>query len=369
MGVLVAAFLGAIWLIELPSWCYASTLLLPVVSASEPSPLRAGLSMAAFSFFSMSQFLVGMTTYFDSIGAGLAIFVAIIILVFSAGCCVRKFFEPPMAAFCLLIAVSVPPVSFAMWPNPLAVVGILLPHTQYYGLAAAILIIAIAARSKALYMPLLALLPVCAFASSLLIQPYNNETSETWAGVDVSQSELTELDDYKQHLFLQRASLSTDTPNVLLPELVVSGYWSDHACDIWHRFIVNQPRLEQVMLGAAIPTVDQDFHNALIVIDATGCTTGYVQQMPIPIAMWRPWQEQSATVGFMHSNAVANALICYDTTQPISLLRAFSSAPPVVFHAANLWWAPEQVSRTQHILTTSWSRLFRTPLIEAYANE
>lgn len=363
MAIALNFCLGLLWLFELPEFLYVSALIVPAAVMAELTPLRRGLAAAAYIATATAAFVVGIGNYFDSIIAAALIYVLMVSLSFAAGFCAGKINRPWLASLAFLLVICVPPVNFIFWPHPISTAGLLLPGLGWFGLFIVVIsIAAIAGRIRVILastvvLPCLALL----FAQT----PRATEPSP-FHGVSVSAASLFGSA-FSQHQKLITRALLTRAPRVLLPEMVAPDFWNDHACDLWVNRLSAQTDVKEILVGAAIGNASR-YQNAVVRIRPTGCQPISIQTIPIPIAMWRPFTDQSAVTRTKHDPKIPGVMICYSTTQVWVWLLDLRHQPKNIVHLANLWWAPDSVVRAQKRLVGAWSKLFDLTLSEAYVH-
>jgi apolipoprotein N-acyltransferase len=112
------------------------------------------------------------------------------------------------------------------------------------------------------------------------------------------------------------------------------------------------------------------YDNAVVIRGAENAVLR--QRIPVPIAMWKPFQQDGAHLHLFASGVVAirdqraAVLICYEQLLAWPVIVSLWKRPSVVVAAANDHWvAGTVVPAYQRLATGAWSRLFGLPFVSA----
>lgn len=262
--------------------------------------------------------------------------------------------------FLAAVAVSVmPPLAIIGWLNPLVVAGAFFPGLGWLGLwFMAGLFFALVAGSRRGIVVFCAM----AFTSNVLTVLIDRNVSPAWIGVDTSFPELSSggggdagrlLASMERVQWIKKFAKSVPDGQVwVLPETVAGVFDVLAEYDLEKTEDDLRARGARLVVGAELPQVDGRYKNAMVVLGTgeakeTKEDRFIVQNIPVPIAMWKPWagggavgdffgQENFGTVGGLRVAAV----ICYEQLLMYSWLRTmWGTKPDVLIAVSNMWWA------------------------------
>jgi apolipoprotein N-acyltransferase len=230
-----------------------------------------------------------------------------------------------------------------------------------------------------------------------------------WIGVDthfggIAHGRVSPLAEFNASQSVQKTAASTDGKVVLFPETVVPT-WTPSTDAFW------QPTLDAVraggktiIVGARLPireiegTPDSiaDFSAALAVLQGAALPLRPVgtrsaefqydneivvrgsesavlcQRIPVPIAMWKPFQQTGARLHLFSPGIIsvaghrAGVLICYEQLLAWPVMISMLHRPDVLLAVANDYWARgTPIPAHQRLAMISWSRLFDIPFLSA----
>jgi len=361
--VAVSGFIGMV--------AWESLALLPMVVALPALWTMARGRWAAFAlagayYLAVSRGLItGTATYFD---AGIAYGTAIWLLagVALAACWgiawTDNLAQRPLRAFLALLATTVPPVGIVGWASPVVAAGALFPGWHWWGLVAVV-----ALMLAMVWRPWLAGLPVV----WLLVSPLTATATPLpdWQGHD-SQLEYRGGADLAGAFRRQRHWLDAldDAPAGVhvLPEST-TGPWTDTSASLWRSL----PSGHRVLMGGTVMAGDKTDNVVIDYQDGEGEVV-YRQRMPVPLSMWRPWQDGS-TRAHWFANPVIEVggqtvapLICYEMFLTWPVLQSVAAGADVLVGMANDWWASQtSIPTIQQTHIAAWGALFSLPVVTA----
>mgnify|MGYP001952426768 FL=1 len=286
-----------------------------------------------------------------------------------------------------LLLVSLPPVGFLGWTNPLAGLGVWLPGMGWVGLAISLVAATLIARVGQVIETELrgAGQPLTrnerrGVASCLLVSigavvlhalAPSPQLPAGWVGID---TQLGRSDDYQAIRQVQHAvqqAVARGGRVVLLPE-AVGGNWELNRL-YWN--LVDQQLSSQdvaVFVGAEAQLDEVRHVNGLF---GLGAARGVeiAQRLPVPLGMWAPWSKTRHVVSQWAGAGILDfdehrvmVLICYEQFLVWPVLASLLHQPDVVMASANLWWASHtSLPDMQAATIRSWSRLFNMSVLQA----
>ena len=116
----------------------------------------------------------------------------------------------------------------------------------------------------------------------------------------------------------------------------------------------------------------------MVALGRTGAKVLYRQRVPVPVAMWQPWQPWLGLTGGARATlfgapvvGVAGQrtapLICYEQLLVWPILQSALHHPDAIVAIANGWWAKDtSIPAIQLASVEAWARLFDLPLVIAF---
>lgn len=295
-----------------------------------------------------------------------------------------------------IVLLTVPPIGCLAWLSPLLSSGVLFPGWGWFGLAAAVVLLAsLAVVGHALRMnlsavmrqhviALVALLIAAAGANLLYRQP---AAPPDWVALDTRFGQFPEerragFQRQQELMRAAREAIDAGAKVVILPE-EVAGTWRTAVAYWWQPLdAYAQRRGATVLVGADVPVspgLSEEaarFADSLVLL---GATQGIVSaRQPIPLGSWRPWSDRSAVAdltgdGVLKLHGVRVAVsICYEDLLMWPVLVSFARPPQpqVLVSVANSWFYEGLDSlwiqrRSVELL----ARLFGVPLLRAVNTE
>lgn len=307
-------------------------------------------------------------------------------------------------ATCGLALGVVPPLGLIGWASPLMGAGFLFPGTRWWGLAACALAPGLLTAYPRRTAPLIiGVAVVCNLMRAPVPPPPGWIAIDTHFGA-IAHQVVTPVAEYQVAQTIQRATLSTSGKVFLFPETVVP-VWTAATDAFW------QPTLERLrssgkvaIIGARLPVPgaaagvpsSRDLGSALVILQggtASGTllraqppefrydnavvirgaeSTFFRQRIPVPIAMWKPFQHDSARLNLFGPGVIrigkrrAAPLICYEQLLVWPVITSLLQGPDILLAPANDYWAAGTLIPAHQITSMeSWSRLFRLPYLAA----
>ena len=302
----------------------------------------------------------------------------------------------------------VPPLGIIGWASPLIAAGFLFPGTGWWGLAACVLAPGLLAA-----WPRYALLGTAAGAilCNTVCAPVPPPPTG-WVAIDthlgaIAHGSTSPLAEYEVVRFIQHAALAANAKVILLPETVVPA-WTAATDAFWHPTLDHlRVSGKTLILGARVPMSlgntssisrisNEDFSAAIATLRG-GPTVGtnsarpetpfayangivirgadtaiFHQRIPVPIAMWKPFQPVGASLDSFGPGTVrirnqrVAVLICYEQLLVWPVLTSLCDRPDVLLAVANDYWANgTPIRQYQRLAIRGWSRLFRLPYLSA----
>ena len=299
----------------------------------------------------------------------------------------------------------VPPLGIIGCASPLTAAGLLFPATAWWGMAACSLAPGLLAAWPRYAFPVLA---VTAAVCNATYAPAPLPPSG-WVAVNthfgpIAHGRTSPTAEYSAAQWIKRVALATDAKVIVFPETVVPT-WTV-ATDTFWRPTLDHLRIngKTVIIGARLPdpregvspiatddltaaiallnggpgssapqlepTSPLAYDNAVVIRGAESGAFG--QRIPVPIAMWKPFQQGGAHLHLFASGVIAignqraAVLICYEQLLAWPVISSLRERPSVVVAVANDHWATGTTVPTyQGLATGAWSRLFGLPFLSA----
>lgn len=280
----------------------------------------------------------------------------------------------------------VPPLAIVGWLNPLAVSGVAFPEWGWIGL---ILTFALVGALTVRYLWLIVFLSALSVFANGLTLYSDLSTPVRWHGKDTSFPRMSSAgsDDAGMLLFAAQrldwvkefAKTIPPATVMVLPETVLGTLDGAGLLSLRDTEAALTARGSRILVGAELvmPAPDFQYKNTVVVLGAKMTESRFaVQNIPVPIAMWKPWASDGAVahvlgqanvilVGNVHSGV----LICYEQLLAYSLLRTLFDKPDVLVAVSNHWWARNTpIPAIQEQTVKAFSRLFGVGVVMARNN-
>jgi len=265
----------------------------------------------------------------------------------------------------LFVTSNVPPLGALSVANPLVAAGFWLPGFGWVGL---LLFVVVVAELRAR-----AWIGVVFACASLAWGGHVTRTDDVGAVItkeDAAHSMLDFFQQWKVASSSLNAGRGSDAPIVVLPESA-AGTWQGPMQRLWRAWATELRRERRAaVIGAALPRDDGDYDNGAVVIGAVDAV--YRQRVPVPVAMWRPWEAGGFHAHLFGSGTVDVAgrrlgvLVCYETGLAWTALRSVAQGAEVLVGLSNgAWLRGTGALQAQRQSLVGWGALFALPVVLA----
>ena len=339
--------------------------LFPALWAFAPTRLVAGMVSMAYFMAASRGLPNGVSIFYASdiwVGLGLWIaasllFVAVHTVLWSP----KPGWHRPLRYLFAATLMSVPPLGIVGWASPITPAGVLFPGWGWGGLA--ITAAGLTVMSTRAW-PLATVAMGVAFALSAITWT-DPAAPKGWVGIDTTFDYQVAGNhaDYEQHM--ETIALVT----IILPESAL-GIWTPTAERLWTRNLVG---LDVVVAGGAVVINESGYDNVMIELTGEGTRILYRERMPVPVSMWRPWEEGGATAQFFGNptGRIAGTsiapLICYEQLIVWPILQSMLLRPDLIVATGNGWWTGDtNIVPIQKASARAWAALFGLRLVIAF---
>ncbi len=254
----------------------------------------------------------------------------------------------------LLIILTLPPLGYFFWLNPLASSGVLFPKLGWPGLgltAVLMLLFVCMTHSKnkiVLIIPTMVLL-ITAILANLIYFP--TSPPKDWVAINTklggTPANIFEIPNRESQLIsLAQKALDQNDKVIIFPENIALD-WLPGTQFQWQD--LNQQAQQKgttIILGTQQDLKDGSSNNILILL-GQGTGSIYPARQPMPIGLWQPWKTETDNRHwnlpgkFNLQSQETGYLICYEQIVPWPILSLFLQAPypTVIISAANQWFA------------------------------
>ena len=256
--------------------------------------------------------------------------------------------------------------------NPLTVAGVLFPGVGWAGLIATIILFGTLSKYRLHSILSAAILAAICYTS----HPGIPTLPPAWQGHDteLGGSELSKQQPmalYKTVVYVQETALDSNAQIQVFPEGIIN-HWTPSAEGFWQStFSELEQNHQSILFGVEenLPHRGQ-YRNELLLRGQYTAT--FQQRVPIPYAMWRPWDNIGVPIHYFGPSILsvgprrAAPIICYEQLLVAPVLLSAQQKPDVFLAIANDYWAKDTyIPNIQQAAITAWSRLFWIPLVTA----
>ena len=195
-----------------------------------------------------------------------------------------------------------------------------------------------------------------------------------WAGINTSFhfTEAGQYADHDQHMAmiaLVKAAVEEGATAIVLPESAL-GIWTPTTERLWARELAD---LDVIVNAGAIVLGQSGYDNVMLEISGMGAEVVYLERMPVPVSMWRPWTTGGASAHFFANPVVDFAgasilpLICYEQLLIWPVLQSMLFNPEIMVATGNGWWTGDtNIVPIQQASAEAWASLFDLHLVLAF---
>ncbi|WP_287384320.1 conjugal transfer protein TraB [Mesorhizobium sp.] len=353
-------------------------MLFPALWASARSRIFAGIASAAYFLAASRGLPQGVANFYGSdLWAGLLLwliasfaFVAVHTVLWTK----RPGWQRAARFGTAAVLMAVPPFGIIGWAHPLTAAGVLFPGWGWAGLAGAVAGLLVMTTR---WWPAAALACGGFWLSSAAFWTAPS-LPDGLRGLDLERGQSLGRDgalEQQRDLIAKVMRVAGQGAGiVVLPESAL-GFWTPSLERLWRDALASTS--VTVIAGAAV--VDPcGYDNVLVEISGHEALILYRERMPVPVAMWQPWQSMMGQGGgakahFLTSPVVelagrrAAPLICYEQLLVWPVLQAMLYRPDAIIAVGNGWWtAGTSIVAIQNAGTIAWARLFGVPLVTAF---
>lgn len=374
---LVTAAIGTGWIgwIGHP-FALAFVVLFPAIWAKAPDRTTAAFASAGYFLAASRGLPVGVANFYQTdIWAGLSLWLAAasgFVLVHTALWTQSPGPQRALRYVAVMLIMAIPPFGIVGWAHPITAAGVLFPGWSWLGLVAMVLVLAGMTTSVAKHCAALA--ATAWMASVLSYEPMGEPSG--WAGIDTDvggSSVATQFVAPTSHVRLIDLVRSEPSDSIVVLPESAAGLWTPTVERLW----ISGVRDRTALVGAAVLQTE-GYDNAMVAVAAGKASTLYRQRMPVPVAMWRPWnrllgQPAGASASYFAQPVVAlrgsrlAILICYEQLLIWPVLHSMANRPDVLVATGNGWWTGDtSIVAIQTSIVQSWARLFGVPLVRSF---
>ena len=287
----------------------------------------------------------------------------------------------PLRLIAGLASSIIPPLAVVGWTNPILAVAVFFPAGWGYWALLAF----VAGISFMVYLTRLKrqnLYLFIAFCLIIQFMPLKSPSPAAgWTGIDTSFGKLASgsspsVEDWQRYNalrpLLDTIIDKTDSKIIILPE-TIAGRWTRLNAATWLLSIEEIARSGKIIAVGAELWEASKYDNAMLFFFPDGSTLKAIQRLPVPISMYRPWDETGANAYWfadgvisIHDNAVL-VLICYEQFLIWPFLWSVCRNDiDIVIGTANDWWCKDtNLPRIQNQTISLLCRLFSLDLVTA----
>jgi len=276
----------------------------------------------------------------------------------------------------LLILLIIPPVGFISWVNPIISSAILFPKLGFLGIILYILFIYILLIMSSRKRDLMQFIIVTTVLISTIalshqyVKSSNNQITlhPINSNLIYKNKAIDFMGDYRRQKKLLSIVNKSPYNTILLHENAL-GNFNQNNMIIWK----NMDKNKTILAGATIINKEiGGYDNALMEITHNSNKVIYKQRVPVPITMWRPWNEQGAnaypfqTPTIRYKDNRVGVFICYEQLLSYPYLFTMLNHPNYIIGVSNLWWIKDKSIRKIQLRSMKlWGLLFNTPSISS----
>lgn len=343
---------------------------------------RLSLFLFALGYYGMAsrgllvgtENFVGSSTYAFGVWSAAALLSSLAWIIFWSESFQKRLFLFPLALF----LVTLPPVGFISWVNPLPTVAVLFPGFGFMGLVLGIgLVYVIALLIRRFYEPYKVKVALIGSLSTVLVLvgihffiQAKVQSSDTIvpmnADLPYKPMELDRMAEYKRVQYFFRSVQEHKGSQFLLPENALGNY-SDIQSMVWSRLEKNKVVYAGANIYNATRTQDE---NVLLRLDHNASKIIYTQRVSVLFTMWKPFTGKGTKATIYEQPFIeidgqkAGVFICYEQLLTFPYLQTMFYKPDVLLGISNLYWAKgTNIKVIQEQMMQLWAILFGVPLV------
>lgn len=292
----------------------------------------------------------------------------------------RSLWRSPVA----LLATVVPPLGLIGWASPAAAAGLLFPGTGYLGFGLTLLLPGFftsgAEEGNAGVIGLALLLHLIPMSPA--------EIPKGWKAINtdfgpVAHERANLLREYQIGREIYDCAVHSNGRVIIFPEAVAADWIGGLFRDVPKIVLlgVTESRRTPFNLDATLAALNSspsetkfaaaaNYRNQVLIRGAQ--TSEFVQRVPIPIGMWRPYTQSGVPLNLNgpgtilidgHRTAI---VICYEQLISWPILASFLENPSIIAAVSNnVWVTGTRIPEIEHTLMRSWAALFNLPVLFA----
>ncbi len=275
----------------------------------------------------------------------------------------------------VILIVTLPPIGFISWLNPLPTIAILFPKFGFLGLLFEFLLIYLLLfawkgyQLKKYRNIVITLFSILSLFSIKLFFTQNIQVDSNLrvinSSIEYSPITFDKSEEYKRIKKFFYLVQNNNKSNLLLPENALGNY-SDLQSMIWSYLDKNKT----IFAGATIYNFRYTKNiNVLMRLDYNSSKIVYKQRVPVPIEMWKPFTNSGTEATIYNQPIVfidgikSGVFICYEQLLAYPYLQTFFYHPDMIIGISNLYWAKNtNIREIQEETMQLWSLLFDVPM-------
>ena len=275
----------------------------------------------------------------------------------------------------VILIVTLPPIGFISWLNPLPTIAILFPKFGFLGLIVELVLVYLLVFAWKGYQlkryrdiviilfSLLSLFSIRLFVSKNTLLDNNLEAINS--SIEYSPITFDKSEEYRRIKKFFYLVQENNKSKLLLPENALGNY-SDLQSVIWSYLDKNKT----IFAGANIYNFRYTKNiNVLMRLDYNSSKIVYKQRVPVPIEMWKPFTNSGTEATIYNQPIVfidgikSGVFICYEQLLAYPYLQTFFYHPDMIIGISNLYWAKNtNIREIQEETMQLWSLLFDVPM-------
>lgn len=261
-----------------------------------------------------------------------------------------------------LLVVGLPPIGLIGWTSPVTAAGAYFPGLGWCGL---LLMVAVFGCVVVGWQARRVLAGLAVVSVVAWVYADTRGAMSGWVGVDTAVGQPNDLTSPGRVAGVMHDRLSVSKAQfALLPE-TVAGDWT-FSEQYWQGEGMGLARAGRgAWVGALVPLSGGGYRNALVGVGALA-GVNYLQRVPVPLSMWRPWdKKQHVSADWFGTGVVAlggrtvAVLVCYETLLAWPAIMSAAQGATDLAWVANDWWARgTSIPAIQRVSTQAWASLW-----------